>query len=33
MLRLAVATDAETLERTREPLADRGIEATYVPTR
>ena len=33
MLRLAVATDAETLERIREPLADRGIEATYVPTR
>ncbi len=32
MLRLAVATDAETLERIREPLADRGIEATYVPT-
>ena len=32
MLRLAVATDAETLERIREPLAERGIEATYVPT-
>ena len=33
MLRLAVATDAETLERIREPLADRGIEAVHVPTR
>ena len=33
MLRLAVATDAETLERIRDPLADRGIEATHVPTR
>ncbi len=32
MLRLAVATDAETLERIEAPLADRGIEATYVPT-
>ncbi|PSP49289.1 alpha-L-glutamate ligase [Halobacteriales archaeon QH_7_69_31] len=33
MLRLAVATDAETLARIREPLADRGIEAVHVPTR
>jgi ribosomal protein S6--L-glutamate ligase len=33
MLRLAVATDAETLERIREPLADRGIKAVHVPTR
>ena len=32
MLRLAVATDAETLERIRDPLADRGIEAAHVPT-
>jgi ribosomal protein S6--L-glutamate ligase len=32
MLRLAVATDAETLARIREPLADRGIEAVHVPT-
>ena len=32
MLRLAVATDAETLERIREPLADRGIEAAHLPT-
>lgn len=32
MIRLAVATDAETLERITEPLADRGIEAEYVPT-
>ncbi len=32
MLRLAVATDAETLTRIREPLAEREIEATYVPT-
>ncbi|MFW5964167.1 MAG: ATP-grasp domain-containing protein [Natronomonas sp.] len=32
MLRLAVATDAETLERIRDPLAERDIEATYVPT-
>ena len=32
MLRLAVATDAETLDRIREPLAERDIEATYVPT-
>jgi ribosomal protein S6--L-glutamate ligase len=33
MLRLAVATDAETLERVRDPLAERGIEAEHVPTR
>ena len=33
MLRLAVATDAETLARIREPLAERGIEAVHVPTR
>ena len=32
MLRLAVATDAETLARIREPLADRGIEAAHLPT-
>jgi ribosomal protein S6--L-glutamate ligase len=32
MLRLAVATDAETLDRIREPLAERGIEAVHVPT-
>jgi ribosomal protein S6--L-glutamate ligase len=32
MLRLAVATDAETYERMQAPLADRGIEAEYVPT-
>ena len=32
MLRLAVATDAETLERIEAPLADRGIEAAYLPT-
>ncbi|WP_299236045.1 ATP-grasp domain-containing protein [Natronomonas sp.] len=32
MLRLAVATDAETLERIADPLAERGIEATHVPT-
>ncbi|MDZ7701391.1 MAG: RimK family alpha-L-glutamate ligase [Halobacteriales archaeon] len=30
MLRLAVATAAETLARIREPLADRGIEAVHV---
>lgn len=30
MLRLAVATAAETLERIRGPLADRGIEAAHV---
>ena len=33
MLRLAVATDAETLERIRDPLAERGIEAAHLPTR
>ena len=32
MLRLAVATDTETLERIRDPLADREIEAAHVPT-
>jgi len=32
MLRLAVATNAETYERMQDPLADRGIEAEYVPT-
>ncbi|CCQ36368.1 ATP-grasp fold protein [Natronomonas moolapensis 8.8.11] len=32
MLRLAVATDAETLDRIIDPLAERGIEARYVPT-
>jgi ribosomal protein S6--L-glutamate ligase len=32
MLRLAVATDAETLARIREPLAERGIEAEHVRT-
>jgi ribosomal protein S6--L-glutamate ligase len=32
MLRLAVATDAETRERIAEPLADRGIAVEYVPT-
>jgi ribosomal protein S6--L-glutamate ligase len=31
-LRLAVATDAETLERVRDPLAERGIECEHVPT-
>ena len=31
MLRLAVATDAETLARIRDPLAARDIEATHVP--
>jgi ribosomal protein S6--L-glutamate ligase len=30
MLRLAVATDAETLARVRDPLADRDIDARYV---
>ena len=30
MLRLAVATDAETYERMQDPLADRGIEVEYV---
>jgi ribosomal protein S6--L-glutamate ligase len=33
VLRLAVATDAETLARIREPLADRGIAAVHLPTR
>jgi ribosomal protein S6--L-glutamate ligase len=32
MLRLAVATDAETYERMQEPLAGRGIDAAHVPT-
>ena len=32
MLRLAVATNAETLERICDPLAERGIRAEYVPT-
>jgi len=32
MLRLAVATNAETYERMREPLDERGIEATFVET-
>ena len=32
MLRLAVATDAETLDRIVDPLAERGIEARHVPT-
>ncbi len=32
MLRLAVSTAAETLERLREPLAERGIEAAHVTT-
>jgi len=31
-LRLAVATDAETLSRIRAPLAERGIHAEFVPT-
>ncbi|PSP38049.1 alpha-L-glutamate ligase [Halobacteriales archaeon QH_7_65_31] len=31
MLRLAVATDAETLARIRDPLAERGIHAEHVP--
>ncbi len=30
MLRLAVATDAETYDRMQDPLADRGIEAEHV---
>ncbi|MEF8774992.1 MAG: RimK family alpha-L-glutamate ligase [Haloarculaceae archaeon] len=30
MLRMAVATDAETTERMREPLRERGIEVEYV---
>ncbi|QLD89252.1 ATP-grasp domain-containing protein [Natronomonas salina] len=33
MLRLAVATNAETLERIRDPLADQDIRAEHVPTR
>ncbi|WP_336000864.1 ATP-grasp domain-containing protein [Halorientalis halophila] len=33
MLRLAVATNEETLERMRSPLEDRGIEAEHVRTR
>jgi len=32
MLRLAVATNAETLDRIRDPLAERGIDARHVPT-
>jgi len=32
MLRLAVATNAETYERMSGPLAERGIDAEYVPT-
>lgn len=32
MLRLAVATNEETLERIKAPLADRDIEAEHVPT-
>ncbi len=32
MLRLAVTTNAETLERIRDPLEERGVEAIYVPT-
>jgi ribosomal protein S6--L-glutamate ligase len=31
-LRLAVATDAETLSRIRDPLVERGIHAEFVPT-
>jgi ribosomal protein S6--L-glutamate ligase len=31
-LRLAVATDAETLSRIRDPLGERGIHAEFVPT-
>ncbi|TKX82886.1 RimK family alpha-L-glutamate ligase, partial [Halorubrum sp. SS5] len=30
MLRLAMTTDAETFERVREPLADRGIDVGHV---
>jgi len=33
VLRLAVATDAESFERMGAPLAERGIEAVHVPTR
>jgi ribosomal protein S6--L-glutamate ligase len=32
MLRLAVATNAETYERIQDPLAERGIDAAHVPT-
>jgi len=32
MLRLAVATEAETYERMQTPLADRGIEVGHIPT-
>lgn len=32
MLRLAVTTEAETYERMQEPLAERDIEAVFVPT-
>ena len=32
-IRLAVATAAETLERIRDPLSDRGIAAAHLPTR
>jgi ribosomal protein S6--L-glutamate ligase len=32
MLRLAVATNAETYERMQDPLAERGIDAAHVPT-
>ncbi|MFQ3320888.1 MAG: ribosomal protein S6--L-glutamate ligase [Natronomonas sp.] len=32
MLRLAVATNAETLGRIRDPLSERGIDAEHVPT-
>ena len=32
MLRLAVATNAETLDRIQDPLAERGVDACYVPT-
>ena len=32
MLRLAVATDAETRERVTDPLAERGIDVAYVET-
>jgi ribosomal protein S6--L-glutamate ligase len=32
MLRLAVATDAETFERMRDPLAERGVAVEYVRT-
>jgi len=32
MLRLAVATNAETCERMQDPLAERGIDAAHVPT-